>query len=364
MAHEIAQTAAGKASIAYVGEVPWHGLGQSLLPGATMEEWAVAAGFDWEVKKADVTFVDANGVTRTVPGKDVLYRSDTGAPISVMSERYREVQPRQVLDFFADVCNGQGWSMETAGVLRGGARYWALAKVGLNADLGTGTADQHLLYMLLATSADGSLATVAQATDVRVVCQNTLSMSLHGKAKGRRVKIRHASVFDAAKVKRELGMVDFVASWDAFIDAMKAMGEVKVTEEQATEYFGRLLRPSDTRTARQRDLEAASFADLLSAPAAIGEHTAVFDGVIDLTGKPIRNLDAMLESYHSAPGAEPGTVYGLLQGATHYIDHARGKAGENRLTSAWFGQGANMKATAMQAALALATPAPAAATLN
>ena len=43
MAHEITITE-GTAEMAYVGEKPWHGLGQRLEEGATVEEWQKASG--------------------------------------------------------------------------------------------------------------------------------------------------------------------------------------------------------------------------------------------------------------------------------------------------------------------------------
>ena len=50
----------------------------------------------------------------------VLYRSDTHAPLSVVSQRYQEVQPKQILEFYRDLTEQSGFELETAGVLKVG----------------------------------------------------------------------------------------------------------------------------------------------------------------------------------------------------------------------------------------------------
>ncbi|MFX4535772.1 DUF932 domain-containing protein, partial [Acinetobacter baumannii] len=60
----------------------------------------------------------------------VLYRSDTHAPLSVVSQRFQEVQPREILEFYRDLTEQSGFELETAGVLKGGKKFWALARTG------------------------------------------------------------------------------------------------------------------------------------------------------------------------------------------------------------------------------------------
>lgn len=69
-----------------------------------------------------------------------------------------------MLEFYRDLVNAGGFELETAGVLKGGKKLWALAKTGQETLLKG--CDQVKAYLLLATSCDGTLCTTAQFTSV------------------------------------------------------------------------------------------------------------------------------------------------------------------------------------------------------
>ena len=104
MAHEITQRADGFNEMAFVGETPWHGLGQELQEGASIEQWQKAAGLDWTIESSPVRYEigDQTGISIPYEGQNVLYRSDNKMPMSVVSNRYKPVQPAEVLEFFRD----------------------------------------------------------------------------------------------------------------------------------------------------------------------------------------------------------------------------------------------------------------------
>ena len=59
MAHEI-DSSTGKPAIAYVGEKPWHGLGEELPAGESIETWLGAASLEWELKRLPVRWKASN----------------------------------------------------------------------------------------------------------------------------------------------------------------------------------------------------------------------------------------------------------------------------------------------------------------
>ncbi|MBW7565501.1 hypothetical protein KIF53_03270 [Chromobacterium subtsugae] len=43
-------------TMAYVGQIPWHGLGNCLPAGQPVEVWQREAGLDWSIQEAEVLF--------------------------------------------------------------------------------------------------------------------------------------------------------------------------------------------------------------------------------------------------------------------------------------------------------------------
>jgi phage/plasmid-like protein (TIGR03299 family) len=307
-------------TMAYAGEAPWHGIGNKIEGERDLDIWRKKAGMDWEILEAPVRYVTDSASSLTYPGQKVLYRSDSKCPLSVVSDRYKVVQPDEILEFYRDLSEISGFEMETAGVLRGGRTIWALAKTGQSVALKGNDVTNG--YVLLATACDGTLATTAQFTSIRVVCNNTLAVALET---GRgAVKVKHSTKFNAQTVKRELGIS--VATWDEFMYRMKALSERKVKTTEAFNYFVEV------------------FAVPSGAPAGYTNERA---------------MKKAMSLYEGAGrGAElssaKGTAFGLLNAVTEFVDHERrAKSADHRLDSAWFGLGAALKTKALEHVLNL-----------
>lgn len=321
MAHLIEQ-------MAYVGATPWHGLGSRLSPKQPIEIWQREAGMDWKIQDSPVHFksdsIGALGSIHTFPDQKVLYRSDTKAPLSVVSQRYQVVQPREVLEFYRDLTEVSGFELETAGVLKGGRKFWALARTGQGTTLRGN--DQVNGYLLLATSCDGTLATTATPTTVRVVCNNTLTIALDGSAKA--IKVPHSTRFDPQAVKKQLGIA--VSQWDNFMHRMRMLSERKVQWHEAMGFFMNVLCDANPN---------------MPLPAVLPNERA------------LRKVQCLYEGHGRGSTLESaqGTAWGLLNAVTEYVDHERrARSIEYRMDSAWFGQGAQLKQRALEAALQLA----------
>ena len=315
MAHLVEQ-------MAYVGATPWHGLGNQLTAKQPLEVWAEQAGMAFSILETPVRYMTESagslGAIMSFPDQKVLYRSDTKAPLSVVSNRYQVVQPREILEFYRDLTEISGFELETAGVLKFGRKIWALAKTGQSASIkGNDTING---YLLLATACDGTLATTAQFTSIRVVCNNTLAVALANGTGA--VKVPHSTSFDPQSVKKQLGIS--VSSWDAFMYQMKTLSERKVKSHEAMNYFLRVFTdPATTATG-------------LSNERAMKKVQELYEG---------QGKGAELASSRA-------TAFGLLNAVTEYVDHERrARSTDHRLESAWFGQGATLKRKALEQAV-------------
>ncbi len=309
-------------NMAYVNETPWHGLGNQLTAKQPIEVWAQQAGMAFDIKETPVRFMTESigslGAIMSFPEQKVLYRSDTKAALSVVSSRFRVVQPREILEFYRDLTEISGFELETAGVLKEGRKVWALAKTNQSSVLKGN--DVVNAYLLLATACDGTLATTAQFTSIRVVCNNTLAIAINNNTGA--VKVPHNTSFDAQAVKKQLGIS--VASWDGFMYRMKTLSERKVKSHEAMNFFLRVFTDTDNVSGG------------LSNERAIKKVQALYDG----------------QGKGSELASSKATAFGLLNAVTEYVDHERrARSTDHRLESAWFGQGATLKQKALDNAL-------------
>jgi phage/plasmid-like protein (TIGR03299 family) len=255
MADEIANVN-GKDSMAFVGEKPWHLKGQELTKDASIETWIEEAGMNFEIKSTDVQY-QLNG-TQTYAGKKVLYRDDVGTPLAVLSDKYKIVQPKEIMEFFRDLTQSAGMYLETAGVLFDGRRYWAMANTGRAGEvLGN---DKVKGNLLLSTACDGSLATTAMFTAVRVVCNNTLRLSLDSAKSA--IKVNHGRTFDAADVKLQLGLIDI--AWDNFMKNINVLSTKSVSDEAARKFFFNLTKNPEVLDSEQSFVVERTVNDLMN----------------------------------------------------------------------------------------------------
>lgn len=307
-------------NMAYVNATPWHGLGNQLTEHQPLEIWLREAGMSWDILDAPVQYQSAEGFQSFADNK-VLYRSDTLAPLSVVSQRYQVVQPREVLEFYRDLVDLGGFQLETAGVLKGGKKLWALARTGQEILLKGN--DQVKAYLLLATACDGTLATTAQFTSVRVVCNNTLQMATGNSAGA--IKVPHSTKFDPDKVKQQLGLG--ISTWQHFISDMRQLSERPVNPFEARRYLVEVLGDPTLHFHQQPNGKVLNHVFGLYAGQGMGSNLL----------------------------SANDTAWGLLNSVTQFIDHERrARSPDNRLDSAWFGMGAAIKQKALEEALKLA----------
>lgn len=300
-------------------EAAWHRLGGETPEDAPLEVWAANAKMNYTVESAKVNYQVPGQFMHTMDNRCVLYRSDTKAPLGVVSCGYKVVQPAEVLDFFRSITEVSGWKMETAGVLRDGAKYWAMAT---NEQIGRlSKTDTIKPYLLLATACDGSLATTAQFTSVRVVCANTLAMSISAEEKNGAIKVPHSAKFDADAVRARLGLGE---TFEQFMADADKLASTKVDENFAQQFLADLMMDKSNPNANKRNKEI-----ILN----------LFQGA---------GMGAKLNT-------SKGTAWGLLNAVTEFVDHHKKAANDSTLLdTAWFGNMGRLKNKARDQLISIA----------
>ncbi len=227
------------------------------------------------------------------------------------------------MDFFRTIVGIGGFQLETAGALSEGRRVWALASVGEGAPVVDG--DIVKPYLLLGTSYDGTMATIAKFTAIRVVCNNTITPAVNSTAdetdKGyikSSVRVLHSERFDAESVRLQLGIV--ANQFERFIVQSRQLSHVPMSGAEADDFVAELLKPYHT-----------SKIDIAESRA--------YKRVLDL----FRNRKAIGSDI---PGVA-GTRWAMLNAVTQLVDHERGRSDNSRLESAFFGAGASLKNRAL-----------------
>lgn len=299
----------------------WHGLGQQMADDASVEEWKRASGLDFKVLRSKVRYStdrsDANGAN-VWDDQHVLFRSDTKEPIAIVSDGYKVVQPAEAFAFFQTAARDLGLSIDTAGSLKQGKKFFASAKF----DGGTVVAgDPVEANLLFATSCDGSMNTIVKNVSTRVVCANTLGMAMGERGK-RVVKVSHRSVFDHEKVLIKMNLV--ADGFAAFMRDAKELSRYTMAPAAAHDFIAQqfgapeVVKSQADRDAAERVLKSAGFNKVLE----------LFAG---------RGRGAQLTGVR-------GTAWGVLNAFTQYYDHeVRATSADNRRDSAWFGLGDDAK---------------------
>jgi phage/plasmid-like protein (TIGR03299 family) len=131
-----------------------------------------------------------------IDGYNVILRNNPfdGKPevFGVAKSRYTPVQNEDLLELGEAIINfegNEGATWETAGSIDGGQQVFATIKFPEAMTIGSG--DMIEQYLMLTTGHNGQHPVRAMATNVRVVCANTLKMALGGRKNG--VTFKHTA---------------------------------------------------------------------------------------------------------------------------------------------------------------------------
>lgn len=295
----------------FVREPAWHGLGVVLEDAPLPENAIVAAGLDWTVALHDVQTTD--GIAMDM-AKAVVRQSDKRV-LGCVGNGYVPLQNSEAFEWITPLCEEGLITLEAAGSLRNGQRVWLLGKVvGAEDEARPGDVVQQ--HVLLAHGHDGTLAVRSGFTAIRVVCQNTLSMAIHGE-RNDLMRIKH-SMRMRDGLDRARGIIQ--SRINDFHEAMgiaRKLTEIDVDADMLVGYINRVFEPDS-----QEALE--------------------------------RRVGQLLPLFEEGAGNGQGSAWDLYNSVTEFLTHVRGRSADVRLDNLWFGGAANMNALAWHEAMKIA----------
>ena len=306
-------------TMAYAGETPWHGLGERVPADLSPEQMMQKARVDWTVQKVPA-FSEING-NRINVGWSALVRSTDSQILSVVTNDWEPVQNSEAFQFFHEYCQAGDMEMHTAGSLRNGQIVWVLAKIKESFELFNG--DLVESYLLFTNPHKFGQSIDVRFTPIRVVCNNTLTLSLNQNVE-RMVKKSHRTVFDPSTVKEQLGIA--TDKLEKYKEMAEFLGSKRYNADTLKDYFNKVfpVMTADKEKAQRKEVS--------------------------------KSASKALELVTTQPGAEfaEGSWWQAFNAVTYMTDHVVGRNADNRLTSAWFGPNKILKVKALETAVEFA----------
>lgn len=319
----------------YANTPAWHREGIVLDTngdkGLTVEVALKESGLDWEVEKSPIYAHLESGIEELTAGATVgeylqtigeryaVQRQTDGAVLGVVGKTWQPVQNHEGFEILADTMQvgpefGMPMWIEAAGALDGGKKVWVLAHLDKDIQI---AGEAYSSYLLFVNGHDGRTSVIACATDVRVVCQNTVDMAI-GQAKNlkrvgdmkigdRQVRVRHTTKAGERikQVRHILGIRDLQ------LEALAKQGEWLVEQEMSDAQFNGFLEklmpipedaddPSPARTmiVKRQDALRGHYFDRDNLASIRGTRWGAYNAVVEYAdyGRETKHADSQLKA--------------------------------------------------------------------
>jgi len=172
-------------------------------------------------------------------------------------------------------------------------------------------------------------------TPIRVVCNNTLTLSLANKG-DYQVSLNHKKAFDAQEAKELLGIAK--GKMETYKDMATFLSSKRFTDDSLRTYFATVF-PNQNPKVKGVGFDPKSVAD--------------FEKYASKNAKTAMNV------VKTQPGANfaEGSYWQAFNAVTYMTDHVLGRENDTRLASSWYGVNKNKKVNALETALEFANAA-------
>lgn len=318
MAHEVE-------NMMYVGEVPWHKLGTRFVQAPSLDEALVAAGLNWKVTTEPVF----SGIGEKLEAQ-LTRRDSDNSILGVVGPKYVPLQNTEAFEFFRPFVDEKEAAIESAGSLRQGKRVWILAKINRDPMVVKGN-DIVDKYVLVSNSHDGTLAVRVGFTPIRVVCNNTLTLSINSAA-SKLIRVKHTKnvVENMNSIREIMNLAD--SEFEASAEQYRLLASKEINQKDLEKYVKLVFNTS------KRIVEAGGDLSQINNKHILNQVTPLFEQGMGNDMPEIK-----------------GTLWAAYNAVTEYLQYQRGEDAGGRLDSVWFGPSAQLNKKALETALIMAS---------
>lgn len=309
-----------------------------------------SARMDWGVDLEPLQTVSGTPVKARA-----VVRADTRKPLGVVGTSYAPIDNLTATQW-VDQYIPHGLRINSAKSFKGGERCILTGTIGEEpAEVQKG--DAVALRLIVSWSHDGSSATTATLSVLRLACTNGLVLASEA---GRMFSLRHTRNADPSAEEIQAQVRESLARFDESMDAFRALAARPApraaVREYAREVMGFNPHPSTGEllgtSARVLDSIVARFDDSRQAAAELVAANQEREARQAEANASL--LDAIVQNFDGGRGQEingGGTWWNAYNAVTEYLTHERGRSEEAREESLLFGSAARLNERALGLAM-------------
>src|SRR4026208_1281549 len=351
--------------------------GHAVTPDMSTGEMLNVAGMDWKTIPMPMLI---QGKTQNRPSAfKSLVRSNDGYELGVATEDYNPIHNAQIVDSMKRIADAGEMTITSLGALDHGRRIFAACQMGESFNVTDPNLTDEARHAFGGSRANGldtvelnglmgsghvpGISFTFEGWGERLTCLNGAKISKSARA---RFSMRHVTDFNhvqEAKLRASIRAIK--AEFLEYRDQAQSLRNAKWDAETTRAFCCELLAPEMFKAALERTEIKLETPSLLSAP----KSGYSLDYVLNRTAAYFRPSDQptkrgeigisrpaarVMELVSAQPGADlaTGTAWNAYNAVTYYVDHERGRGESSAVESSLFGEGANLKTSALELALA------------
>lgn len=233
-----------------------------------------------------------------------------------VSGSYTVLQNEQLAEIFDTLLDNTGMSVETIGILHDGMTIFFTTLFDKEYTVG---GDQVKMYFMLTDNRNGKEGLTLQATPVRVVCNNTLTLALSSKDNSLTLS-HHSDLYLETAWRMEM-ITKAVKQGEGIVNALQTLTEIEVKHEKLDELLEAIFPlPKASRTL---DLLGANNAVLQERGSQAQYHHEWRKQATLVTREEVK------ENMLYLANGNPINGWHAFNAVTGWIDHQSGKQTEN-----------------------------------